>query len=66
MNNRHLNHIVTVELGVCTNKSKGQLEDFIKRELNSIEGIYLIVKDIQTSDSFLCDCENYEMQEGED
>ena len=66
MGNRHLNHIVTVELDICTNKSKGQLENFIKKELNSIEGIYLIVKDIQTSDSILCDCENYEMSEDED
>ena len=56
MNNRHLNHIVKLELDVCTNKSKKQFEEFIKRELNSIEGVYLLVKDIQFADTFLCDC----------
>ena len=62
-NNRHLNHIVKLTIDVCTNKSKQEFENYIKRELNSLEGIYLLVKDIEFENSILCDCEEFEMPE---
>ena len=65
MNNRHLEYQVKIPVTICTDKTKDQLLNLLKVEINHLEGIYTLVGDIEIEAITLCDCDAFECNEEE-